>query len=144
MAEPKTRPTGASVTAFLDAVDHPQRRTDAKIVVKLMKELTGLKAEMWGPSIVGFGRQDLTYANGSMLDWPLLGFSPRKANLVLYLMDGYEDYAAMLAKLGKHKTGRSCLYLNKLADVDIKVLADLIKASLKRSAAPAPARITAA
>jgi hypothetical protein len=132
MAEPKTRPTGASVAAFLDAVENPQRRDDARVVLKLMKELSGLKAEMWGPSIIGFGRQDLTYADGRTLDWPLLGFSPRKANLVLYLMDGYDDYAATLARLGKHRTGRSCLYINKLADVDMKVLADLIKASLGR------------
>lgn len=136
MAEPKTRPTGASVTAFLDAVENPQRRADAKAVLKLMKSLSGLKAEMWGPSIVGFGRQNLTYADGRTLDWPLMGFSPRKANLVLYLMDGYDDYAATLAKLGKHKTGRSCLYLNKLADVDMKVLEDLIKASLTRQRGP--------
>src|SRR5688572_6374253 len=135
MAEPKTRPTGASVTAFLDTVENPQRRADARVVLKLMKELSGLKAEMWGTSIIGFGRQDLTYADGRTLDWPLLGFSPRKANLVLYLMDGYDDYAATLAKLGKHKTGRSCLYLNKLADVDMKVLEDLIKASLRRQRA---------
>jgi hypothetical protein len=132
MAEPKTRPTGASVTAFLDTIENPQRRADARVVLKLMKELTGLKAEMWGTSIIGFGRQDLTYADGRTLDWPLLGFSPRKANLVLYLMDGYDDHAATLAKLGKHKTGRACLYVNKLADVDMKVLADLIKASLGR------------
>jgi hypothetical protein len=136
MAEPKTRPTGASVTAFLDAVDDPQRRADAKAVLKLMKSLSGLKAEMWGTSIVGFGRQDLEYADGRTLDWPLIGFSPRKANLVLYLMDGYDDYAAMLAKLGKHKTGRSCLYVNKLADVDMKVLEDLIKASLEPRRGP--------
>jgi hypothetical protein len=132
MAEPKTRPTGASVTAFLNSIDDPRRRADARVLLKLMKELSGFKAEMWGPSIVGFGRQDSTYADGSTLDWPLLGFSPRKANLVLYLMDGYDDHAAMLAKLGKHKVSRSCLYLNKLADVDMKVLADLIKASLGR------------
>jgi hypothetical protein len=132
MAEPKTRPTGASVTAFLDTIENPQRRADARVVLKLMKELTGLKAEMWGTSIIGFGRLDLTYADGRTLDWPLLGFSPRKANLVLYLMDGYDDHAATLAKLGKHKTGRACLYVNKLADVDMKVLADLIKASLGR------------
>jgi hypothetical protein len=136
MAEPKTRPTGASVTAFLDAIENPQRRADAKAVLKLMKSLSGLKAEMWGTAIVGLGRQTLTYADGRTLDWPRIGFSPRKANLVLYLRDGYDDYAATLAKLGKHKTGRSCLYVNKLADVDIKVLEDLIKASLERQHAP--------
>jgi hypothetical protein len=132
MAEPKTRPTGASVTAFLDAVDNPQRRSDAKAVLKLMKTLSGLEPEMWGSAIVGFGRQDIAYADGRKLDWPLIGFSPRKANLVLYLMDGYDDYAALLAKLGKHKTGRSCLYLNKLSDVDTNVLESLIEASLKK------------
>lgn len=135
MAEPKTRPTGASVTAFLDAVENPQRRSDAKAVLKLMKTLSGLKAEMWGTGIVGFGRQDITYADGKKLDWPLIGFSPRKANLVLYLMDGYDDHAALLAKLGKHKTGRSCLYINKLADVDTEVLERLIEASLKKQRA---------
>jgi hypothetical protein len=135
MAQPKTRPTGASVSAFLNAVENPQRRADAKVVLKLMKELSGHKAEMWGTAIVGFGRMDIPYADGSALEWPLIAFSPRKANLVLYLMDGYDEVALTLAKLGKHKTARSCLYINKLADVDMKVLQDLIKASLKRARA---------
>jgi hypothetical protein len=137
LAEPKTRPTGASVTAFLDAVDNPQRRADAKAVLKLMKELSGLKAEMWGSAIVGFGRQPIANASGRALDWPVIAFSPRKASLVLYLMDGYDDHAATLARLGKHRTGRSCLYVNKLADVDLKVLAELIQTSLKQQRAKA-------
>lgn len=135
MAAPRTRPTGASVAAFLAAVEPPQRRADAHAVLDLMADLSGLEAEMWGPSIVGFGRQDLTYADGSTLDWPVIGFSPRKTSLVLYLMDGYEGHAALLARLGKHKIGRSCLYINKLADVDAKVLRELVRSSLKRQRA---------
>ena len=96
----------------------------------LLAEVSGAPAVLWGTSIVGFGSY-----RGPTGDWPIIGFSPRKANLVLYLMDGYDDHAALLAKLGKHKTGRSCLYINKLADVDTEVLERLIEASLKKQRA---------
>lgn len=124
-SEPKTKKTTASVTAFIDAVPDENRRADAKAVLKLMRAATGEKPAMWGPSIVGFG----AYATKSG-EWPIVGFSPRKANLVLYVMPGFDDYGALLARLGKHKTGASCLYLNRLKDVDAGVLDELIRASV--------------
>jgi len=124
-AEPKTKATKASVSAFLDAVDNEQRRKDAKAVLKIMKEITGEKAVMWGPSIIGFG----TYQSRSG-PWPITGFSPRKANLVLYVMAGFDGYGALMKKLGKHKTGKSCLYLNKLSDVDEAVLREVVGRSV--------------
>lgn len=132
MAEPKTKKTNASVAAFIAAVENEQRRKDAKTVDKMMREISGEKPAMWGPSIVGYGE----YA-GSTGAWPRLGFSPRKANLVLYLMDGYEG-EPLMKKLGKHKTGRSCLYINKLADVDAAVLRELVAKSWKRMKAKYP------
>ena len=125
MAEPKTKKTIASVSAFIDAVENETRRADAKAVLKLMKEITGEKPAMWGPTIVGFGAY--TSPTG---DWPIAGFSPRKANLVLYIMPGLDKYEPLLGKLGKHKTGKVCLYLNKLADVDLGVLRDLVTRSV--------------
>lgn len=122
--EPKTRPTDASVEAFIDAVEDPRRREDAHAVLALMRRVTNEEPVMWGPSIVGFG--SYRAADGKGAAWCRLGFSPRKANLVVYLIDGYENRAAMLARLGKHKIGKSCLYLNKLADIDPKVLEDLV------------------
>jgi hypothetical protein len=124
-SEPKTKPTGASVADFLEAVEHPGRREDGKIIAALMAEASGEKAVMWGPSIVGYG----TY-KGPTGDWPRIGFSPRKANLVLYLMSGMDGYADLLARLGKHKTSVACLYLNRLADVDMAVLRELVVGSL--------------
>ena len=116
-AEPKTQRTKASVTAFIAAVEDDTRRKDAKTVDKMLREIAGEKPAMWGPTIIGYG--EYAIANGSK--WPRLGFSPRKANLVLYLMDGY-DKEPLMKQLGKHKTGRSCLYINKLSDVDEGVL----------------------
>jgi hypothetical protein len=124
MAELKTKKTTASVAAFIDAVENDARRADAKTVLKLMREVTGERPAMWGPSIIGFG----TY-QGPTGPWPIVGFSPRKANLVLYLMDGY-DNEPLMKNLGKHKTGRSCLYINKLADVDMAVLRKLVEKSV--------------
>ena len=120
MAEPKTQRTKASVAAFIAAVEDDTRRKDAKVVDKIMREITGEKPAMWGPSIIGYGEYD-----GPTGKWPRLGFSPRKANLVLYVMDGYEK-EPLMKKLGKHKTGRSCLYINKLADVDEGVLRKIV------------------
>ena len=124
--EPKTKPTDASVADFLDAVEHPGRREDGKVVAAMMAEISGEKAVMWGPSIVGYGSY-----KGPTGGWPRIGFSPRKANLVLYMMPGFEAQADLLGQLGKHKIGASCLYLNRLTDVDLVVLRQMIEASVK-------------
>lgn len=124
MAEPKTKATGASVDAFIDAVEHAGRREDARAVSAMLSEVTGKPAEMWGPSIVGFGRYDAVDPKGKATPWPMIAFSPRKANLVLYF-DGLKEKPELLGRLGKHKTSAACLYLNRLADVDQAVLRDL-------------------
>jgi len=130
MAEQKTKPTSVSVKKFLDGVEHDKRRADALIVNKMMARITGLKGKMWGESIIGFGKYHYKYASGHEGDWFLTGFSPRKASLVLYIMPGYGEFNAIMARLGKCKTGRACLYINKLEDVDLKVLEELITKSV--------------
>mgnify|MGYP006214585959 CR=1 FL=1 len=130
-AEPKTKPTDASVADFIAAVENPVRRADAEVIRVMLEEVTGETPVMWGPSIVGFGRYRYTYASGRSGDWPVIGFSPRKNDLTLYIMPGFEGFADLMAKLGKHKTGKSCLYLKTLADVDPKVLRQLIDGSVK-------------
>ena len=128
--EPKTRPTGASVDEFLAGVDE-KRRDDCAAIRKMMHEATGEPAEMWGAGIIGFGRY--VYTNTSSknpLEWPLIGFSPRKNDLTLYITNGFGDYSALLAKLGKHKTSKACLYLKRLSDVDVDVLRQLIDLSV--------------
>lgn len=130
MSAPKTRPTGKDVRAFLEAVEHPVRRADGLRLLEIMTEETGQPAELWGPSIVGFGRYGLRYADGSVKDWMCTGFSPRKASMSLYIMSGFREYGDLLARLGKHKTGASCLYVNKLADVDEAVLRELVRRSV--------------
>jgi hypothetical protein len=132
VAEPKTRPTDADVGAFLDSVADERRRDDAKVVCRLMQEVTGEQPVLWGTSIVGFGSVRLRYASGRELDWPVAGFSPRKAATTVYLMDGFEQRADLLARLGPHSTGRSCLYLKRLADVDLDVLRELVAESARR------------
>ena len=132
-AELKTRKTGASVKAFIDALPDEERRADCREVARLMREVTGAKPAMWGPSIVGFGQQMLRYASGRELDWPLAAFSPRKQDLVLYCLGGYPGQQALLKRLGKHKTGKVCLYIKRLADVDEAVLKQLIEKSSKHS-----------
>jgi Domain of unknown function (DU1801) len=126
MAEIKTRPTDASVDAFLDGVGHPVRRADGKAVRSMMERVTGEPATMWGPSIVGFGTCHYRYASGHEGDMPRVGFSPRSANLVLYV-GGFPEYEALLARLGKHKRSKACLYVNKLADVDLDVLEEIAR-----------------
>ena len=124
-AEPKTRPTDASVPDFIAAVENPVRRADAEAISAMMAEATGEPPVLWGASIVGFGRY-----RGPTGDWPLVGFSPRKANLVLYIMPGFAEQADLLARLGKHRTGSACLYLNRLADADPAILRELIDRSI--------------
>ncbi|MGZ8281695.1 MAG: DUF1801 domain-containing protein [Allosphingosinicella sp.] len=124
MAETKTKPTAVSVDAFLDGVQHPVRRADGRAVRAMMERVTGEPAVMWGPSIVGFGSCHYRYASGHEGDMCRVGFSPRSANLVLYT-GGFPEYEALLARLGKHKRSKACLYLNKLADVDAAVLEEI-------------------
>jgi hypothetical protein len=126
MAQTKTKPTEVSVDAFLDGVEHPVRRADGKAIREMMKRVTGEPARMWGPSIIGFGSYHYRYASGHEGDTCRLGFSPRSANLVLYV-GGFPEYEALLAKLGKHKRSKACLYLNKLADVDLAVLEEIAR-----------------
>src|SRR5207237_9198714 len=132
MAEAKTKPTKQSVKGFIASLPDPQIRADCSTIAKLMETATGSKPLMWGPSIVGFGTRKIKYAGGQEVDWPLLAFSPRKQNLTLYVLSGEDSYADLLAKLGKHSVGKGCLYIKRLADVDVPTLKKLIDASVKR------------
>lgn len=129
MAELKTTVNDGDVDAFLNSVEDVQRRTDAKAVCTLMAEVTKEKPKMWGSAIVGFGTYRYKYATGREGDWLAVGFSPRKQSLTLYVMDGFESYLDLLGRLGKHSTGRSCLYIKRLSDVDQSVLRELVKSS---------------
>ena len=130
MAQLKTTPNDKDVQAFLNAVEDDQRRQDCLAVSALMQEITGAEAKMWGPSIVGFGSYHYQYESGRAGDWFLTGFSPRKQNLTLYIMAGFDRYEELMRNLGKYKTGKSCLYLKRLADADPDLLRNLIKASV--------------
>lgn len=130
MAELKTQPTKIAPADYIAAVEHKTRREDAQTLLELMQRITGWDAVMWGPSIIGFGEYHYKYDSGHEGNSMRTGFSPRKANLVLYIMPGYTDYSEILARLGKHKMGKSCLYINKLADIDLDVLEELIRAGL--------------
>ena len=130
MAENKTQRNDGDVLAFLNAVENKRRREDSLAVLKLMEEETGEPAEMWGTSIVGFGSYHYRYESGREGDFMLAGFAPRKQALTLYIMGGHERHAELFAKLGKHRTGSSCLYINKLDDVDMDVLRQIISASV--------------
>ena len=134
MAELKTRKTKASVDAFLDKVDDEQRRKDCQTVLKLMKQATGEEPKMWGASMVGFGLYRYRYASGHEGEWPIIGFSPRKNDLTLYIMPGFEKFESLMAKLGKYKTGKSCLYIKKLDDIELPVLKKLIVKSVEKMA----------
>lgn len=125
MAEIKTRPTGVAVDEFLDAVPDPQRRADGKMLREMFERITGEPATMWGPSIVGFGFYHYKYDSGHEGEMCRLGYSPRKAELVLYVLTQSEGQDALLARLGKHRTGKSCLYIKRLGDVDQGVLEEL-------------------
>jgi hypothetical protein len=130
MAELKTQKTDASVTEFLESVANERRRQDGFAIFELMREVTGEEPAMWGSSIVGFGSYRYTYASGREGEWPLVGFSPRKQNLTLYIMDGFDAYDSLLGELGKYRTGKACLYINKLEDVDQETLRKLVKQSV--------------
>lgn len=133
MAEAKTKPSIVNVDAFIAAVKKPVRREDAVVLREMMERVTGEPATMWGPSIIGFGSYHYQYASGHEGDTCRVGFSPRSGNLVLYA-GSFPEYAALLERLGKHKAGKGCLYLNKLADVDLSVLEEIIRYSYKSTA----------
>ena len=130
MAENKTKPTKASVTAFLNAVENKTRKRDVKVINEMMTRISGEKPTMWGPTMVGFGSHHYKYESGREGDLFMTGFSPRKTSLVLYIMPGYGQFDDIMARLGKHKTGKACLYINKLEDVDMAVLEELITKSV--------------
>lgn len=130
MAELKTKQTEDSVEDFLNSVEDEQKRKDCFVVQQLMEKITGEPARMWGTSIIGFGSYHYKYASGREGDWMLTAFSPRKQNLTLYIMSGFSKYDELLAKLGKHKIGKSCLYVKRLSDINMDVLEELIKASV--------------
>lgn len=131
MAELKTKRNKGDVEAFLNSVPDEKKRHDSFAVLELMKQVTGAEPEMWGDSIVGFGSYHYKYKSGRENDWFLTGFSPRKQNLTLYIMSGFDEYDNLLSKLGKHSTGKSCLYIKKLEDVNTDVLKDLVKQSVE-------------
>ena len=126
MAENKTKATAASVDDFIANIENPRRRTDALTALKLYKEVTGLPPVMWGPSIIGFGTSHYVYETGRAGDMPAAAFSPRKANMTFYVGDGFEGAAELYARLGKHKKSVACLYINKLDDIDLDVLREII------------------
>lgn len=131
MAKAKTKPTKASVTQFLNKIPDATRREDCFAIARMMEEITGNKPLMWGPSIVGFGTYHYKYASGHVGDWPVAAFSPRKQDLTVYLMIGFEKYDQLLTQLGKHRKSKSCLYIKRLSDIHVPTLRKLIKASVK-------------
>lgn len=139
MAEIKTKATPVSVDQFIEAVEPPQRRDDARVIDAMLRRVTGEQPKMWGPTIVGYGQYHYRYDSGHEGDMCRLGFSPRKPQLVLYVLTGDDEEAALLAKLGKHSTGKSCLYIKKLADVDLGVLEQLTRHALAQMNAKYPA-----
>ena len=130
MAEPKTKPTKLSVAAFLKTVTDAQKREDAGAVIEIMRAATKADPVMWGTSIIGFGSYRYKYATGREGDWPIVGLSPRKQNLTIYIMQGFAERDGLMAKLGKHSTGSSCLYIKRLSDIDLPTLKKLITLSV--------------
>ena len=130
MAELKTKKTSASVAAYLNAIADKQKRSDCKSVARMMRDATGKRARMWGGSLVGYGSYDYKYASGREGTWFICGFSPRAQNITIYIMPGFSGFKILMNKLGKYKTGKSCLYIKKLEDIDQNVLKDLITGSV--------------
>ncbi len=133
--ELKTKETDVDVIAFLNAVPNERKREESFALLKLMEEVTGEPAKMWGPTIVGFGKYHYKYATGHEGDMALTGFSPRKQNFSIYITSGFEQFDDLLARLGKHKFGKSCLYVNKLADIDQNVLREMVRRSVDHTKA---------
>ena len=130
MSANKTRKNAGDIDAFLQAIDDPEKRRDAKTLLAMMQEVSGEPPAMWGSSIIGFGTYQYQYASGRKGEWALTGFSPRKANMTVYIMNGFTDYGDHLKRLGPHKTGKSCLYIKRLSDIDEDVLRAVIEESL--------------
>jgi len=131
MTELKTKRNKGDVEAFLNNVPDEKKRRDSFTILELMKKVTGKEPAMWGDSIIGFGSYHYKYASGREGDWFLTGFSPRKQNLTLYIMAGFDEYERLLGKLGKHSIGKSCLYIKKIDDIDVDVLKELVKRSVE-------------
>ena len=127
----KTTFSDSDVGEFVASIEDERKRTDAETVLALMQRVTGEKPKMWGASIVGFGSRDMVYDSGREVEWFYVGFSPRKQNLTLYIMDGFDNYDGLLSKLGKHATGKSCLYVKRLEQIDLGVLEELVAESVK-------------
>jgi uncharacterized protein DUF1801 len=131
MAEAKTKRNKSSVDGFLKKISDANRRQDCLTVLQIMQQATRAEPKMWGASIVGFGSYQYKYASGREGEWPLVGFAPRKGDLTLYIMPGLDRYGQLLSRLGKHKTGKACLYIKRLSDVDLKVLKEIVTASVE-------------
>ena len=131
MSQNKTQITPVSPEEFIASVDHPTRRADAEALDGMFRRITGWQPRMWGPTMLGYGQYHYRYDSGREGDFLATGFAPRKANLSIYILPGYQDYDEILSRLGKHKHGKSCLYINKLADVDMAVLEELVRAGLR-------------
>jgi hypothetical protein len=138
MSTLKTRPTDQDGSAFLTQIDNPHKRADSQALLELMQRVTGQPPVMWGDSIVGFGRYHYQYASDREGDWFLTGFSPRAQYLTLYIMSGFDPYDSLLTKLGKYKTGKSCLYIKRLSDIDLDILEALVRASVEHMPATNP------
>ena len=130
MGDLKNTPTDENVNEFLNGIENDKKREDSITILNLMKKITGEEPKMWGPSMIGFGSYHYKYDSGREGDWFLTGFSPRKRNFSLYIMAGFEQYENLLQKLGKHQTGKTCLYVNQLDDIDINILEELIRKSV--------------
>lgn len=132
MAEPKTKPTKESVDNFVRKVTDAEKRADTQALIALMKDATKAEPVLWGSSIIGFGSYTYQYESGRTGDWPIIGLSPRKQNLTVYIMPGFEEFGPLLKKLGPHKTGKSCLYIKRLADIDQATLKKLVVSSIAK------------
>lgn len=131
MAENKTQPTDQSVQSFIDVLEDQQKIADSYSLIELMKDVTGCEPTMWGPSIIGFDQYHYKYDSGREGDFLKVGFSPRKRELSIYIMSGFKKHNELMKKLGKHRTGKSCLYVKKLDEIDMKVLRELVEESVK-------------
>lgn len=132
MAELKTKPTSASVDDFLSSIKDDQVREDCRTIAAVLEDATKSKGEMWGQSIIGFGRYQYNYPNGRSMEWMKAGFSPRKQNIVLYLMSGFDSYEDLLSQLGKHSCGKGCLYVKRLSDLHLPTFKKLVKSSVAK------------